>query len=98
MSKTKIQRMRNLSEVFMVTVCEGEGTEEDICREVKYFYDKDLEFIGKLDSHLTEDLLLEETLSTKHKVKKLLEDAINSISPANGRYCLDLALKELDKI
>lgn len=46
----EIINFRGFKKVYMVTVCEGQGTEESPLREVKYIYDDDREqFIGKID-------------------------------------------------
>jgi len=46
----KAINFRGFKKVYMVTVIEGEGTEESLAREVKYFYDDENDtFIGKID-------------------------------------------------
>jgi len=45
-----IKNFRGIKKVYMVTILEGQGTEESVYREVHYIYDDDEDkMIGKID-------------------------------------------------
>lgn len=49
MNKEEIPKMREFEKVYMICVCEGEGTQESPSRIVRYIYDENCNFIGKID-------------------------------------------------